>query len=150
MATKVYSPANGKAIKIEKVPDEMFAQKMIGDGIAIRTNDKELYSPIEGEVKMVFETGHAVGIVSDDGSEFMIHIGIDTVQLNGEPFKTMVKLGDHVTTDTLISIVDWNCIRKHKKDDSVIIISLNKPVQILNKQWLFNIKRKDLLYETKD
>lgn len=148
MAYQVRSPLKGELIRIEEVPDEAFSEKMIGDGVAIKTKESKIFSPVEGEVTMVYETGHAIGITAEDGSEFMIHIGVDTVKLKGKPFKTRVKMGEKVSFDTVISLVNWGCIRRSRYDDSLIIICLNKKIQVLHPEG--GVNRKDILFETID
>lgn len=93
---KIVSPADGQLVELSKVPDEMFAQKLMGDGFAVQIANDVIVAPISGEVTAVFPTGHAVGIKNKDGVECIVHIGLDTVNLNGEGFKTLVKVGNHV------------------------------------------------------
>ena len=81
---------------MEQVPDPAFSQKMMGDGFAIEPTEGVVQSPVDGIVEVVFPTGHAVGLRSDDGSEILIHLGIDTVELNGKGFEVSVKQGDRV------------------------------------------------------
>lgn len=92
----IKSVANGCVIKLEDVKDEVFSSGGLGGGAAIIPEGGSVYSPAEGEVVSIFLTGHAVGIRSNTGKEILIHIGIDTVQLNGEGFKTRVSMGDKV------------------------------------------------------
>ena len=96
MREQVYSPLKGKLINIEDVSDEMFSQRMLGDGVAIIPSDKNVYSPVDGVVTMVYDTQHAIGLKTNDGKDILIHIGIETVNLKGRPFKTKVKDGDPV------------------------------------------------------
>lgn len=101
---KFSSPLNGIASPIEETPDEAFAGKMMGDGIMIMPEDKTVFSPCDGEILFVFPSKHAVGIKTNDGFEILIHIGINTVELNGEGFETFVNGGDKVKKgDKLIS-----------------------------------------------
>ena len=86
------SPVNGKATMLENVHDEMFSEKMLGDGIAVIPDENELRSPVEGTVTMIYETQHAIGIQTDLGTDILIHIGIDTVQLHGYRFKQKQRL----------------------------------------------------------
>ena len=79
----IYSPVNGKVISLEKFDDGMFSEKILGDGIAVIPSDGSFIAPISGSVETAFPTGHAYGIKTDDGTEILIHIGIDTVQMNG-------------------------------------------------------------------
>ena len=93
---KVYSPLIGRSIPIEEVEDEVFASKDIGDGIAVIPETGEVYAPFDGVVMTLFPTKHAIGFQSKDGCEVLVHIGFDTVNLNGEYFKSFVKQGDKV------------------------------------------------------
>ena len=93
---KFSSPINGTAAPIEETPDEAFAGKMMGDGIMIMPEDKTIFAPCDGEILFVFPSKHAVGIKTNDGFEILIHIGINTVELNGEGFEAFVNAGDKV------------------------------------------------------
>ena len=94
---KVYSPIKGKHVALSEVSDPVFAQKMMGEGSAILPEDNRVLAPVSGTLTTVFPTKHAYGIKTDDGLEVLIHIGIDTVELNGEHFDVHVKQGDTVT-----------------------------------------------------
>lgn len=107
----LYAHLNGKIIPLEKVNDEAFASKVLGDGIAIDPEDGRLYSPCSGRVEMVFDTGHAVNLISDEGCEILLHIGIDTVKLNGKYFKPHVKDGQHVEKGDLLITFDMEKIK---------------------------------------
>lgn len=111
MGEQVYSPLKGKLINIEDVSDEMFSQRMLGDGVAIIPSDKNIYSPVDGVVTMVYDTQHAIGLKTNDGKDILIHIGIETVNLKGKPFKTKVKVGDAVKHGDLLTVVDWTYIK---------------------------------------
>ena len=93
----VVAPLTGKVIPLSEVPDPVFAQKMMGDGLGIIPTEGVLVSPVEGKVIQVFSTKHAVGIQSDFGAEILIHIGLETVNMNGEGFETFVKEGDTIS-----------------------------------------------------
>ncbi|SHO55408.1 beta-glucoside-specific PTS transporter subunit IIABC [Vibrio quintilis] len=90
------SPVSGKVIPLEQVNDDVFSSKLIGDGIAVIPSENVLYAPVNGKITSVYETGHAINMVADNGAEMIFHIGIDTVQLEGKFFETMVKSGDRV------------------------------------------------------
>jgi beta-glucoside PTS system EIICBA component len=90
------SPVSGKVIPLEQVNDDVFSSKLIGDGIAVIPSDNVLYAPANGKITSVYETGHAINMVADNGAEMIFHIGIDTVQLEGKFFDPMVKSGDRV------------------------------------------------------
>lgn len=93
---KIVAPVDGEMVLLEHVPDEMFSQKIMGDGFAVKPENGAVVAPISGVAESVFPTGHAVGISTKDGIECIVHIGIDTVELNGEGFTTLIKQGDKV------------------------------------------------------
>ncbi|MDD8049049.1 MAG: PTS glucose transporter subunit IIA [Thomasclavelia sp.] len=93
---KILSVINGTIKQLENVDDEAFSQKMMGDGIAITPTDGLVVSPCDGKVKMIFPTQHAIGIESNDGVEILIHIGIDTVNMNGDGFIGLIQQGEEV------------------------------------------------------
>lgn len=92
----LFSPLSGKVLNLQEVPDPTFAQKMLGEGIAIEPFEGKVTSPVNGEIIQIFPTKHAVGILSESGLEVLIHIGIDTVSMDGEGFTARVKAGDRV------------------------------------------------------
>lgn len=93
---KIVSPVDGTLIPLGEVPDQMFSQKMMGDGFAVIPASDLVIAPISGVAESVFPTGHAVGIKTKDGIECIVHIGLDTVDLNGEGFKPLIRQGDKV------------------------------------------------------
>lgn len=119
----IYAMANGRTVAIEDVPDEVFATKMMGDGIAIIPNDGHIYSPCHGKVKMVMDnTKHAVGIVDDEGVEMLIHIGLDTVNLAGEGFEAFVKAGDEINIGDLLISFDKEKLNKDGINDITMLV----------------------------
>lgn len=99
------APVNGTVLMIEDVPDPVFAQKLMGEGVAFSFSDSVICSPCQGRVKMIAETKHAIGIESDLGTEILIHIGLDTVSLEGKGFELNVKVGDKLSVgQPMISI----------------------------------------------
>lgn len=108
----VFSPIDGKVISLDKVNDGVFSEGMLGKGIAIEPSIGRAVSPINGVVSTVFETKHAIGLTSDDGIEILIHIGIDTVKLNGEHFNTHVKSGDKVKVGDILVEFDIEKIKE--------------------------------------
>ena len=104
--TQVYSPVNGQKIPLSEVKDSAFASGVMGQGFALIPSDGQFVSPFKGTVEMVFETKHAIGLRSDEGVELLIHIGMDTVKLNGAPFQTLVKNGDRIEKGTQLVIAD--------------------------------------------
>lgn len=108
---QIIAPMTGRAVPLEDVPDPVFADKVLGDGLAIRPEEGKVYSPVDGRVSSVAETLHAYGFVSDDGLEVLVHVGLDTVALKGEGFRCHVKEGDRVRTGDLVAEVDLDLLR---------------------------------------
>ena len=108
----VLAPLTGKAVSLSEVPDPVFAEKVIGDGIAIIPEDGKIVSPVDGEVSSIAETGHAYGFTADNGLEVLVHVGLETVSLKGECFKVYAKAGDKVKAGDLIAEVDLNLLKE--------------------------------------
>lgn len=128
-------PINGKLINIVEVPDEVFSQKMLGDGFAIEPKDGMVYSPIDGKVVQKFPTNHAIGLETKDGLEILIHVGIDTVELKGEGFKSLIGVGDKVVAGQALLEVDLEFLKAKGKLLITPIIFTN-----FNKIKKFNVK----------
>ncbi|MBQ8554327.1 MAG: PTS transporter subunit EIIC [Clostridia bacterium] len=107
----VIAPLSGQPVLLSEVPDEVFSQKVLGDGVAIIPDDGKLYSPVNGEISTVAETLHAYGFTSDDGLEILVHVGLDTVGLKGTGFKPCVKEGDKVKVGDLVAEIDLEYIK---------------------------------------
>ena len=110
---KVIAPLSGKVIALSEVPDEVFSQKVLGDGAAIIPEDGKIVSPVDGEISTVSETLHAYGFTSDDGLEILVHVGIDSVALKGAGFTAHVKEGDKVKAGDLVAEVDLDVLKKN-------------------------------------
>lgn len=133
------SPAKGKIIALEEVPDKTFSQKLLGDGFAIDITDGKIIAPISGKLETVFPSGHAFGIKGANG-EVLLHIGIDTVSLNGEGFDVKVKQGDFVKQGDVLVNVDLDKIHQLGKSTLTMVLftegnkvknnNLNKEVQV--------------------
>lgn len=106
MKMQIVSPLNGKVVPLEEVPDPVFSEKILGDGIAVIPTDGKIVSPVDGEVISVADTLHAYGFAAEDGMEILVHFGLETVSLNGEVFKSHVKVGDKVKKGDLIAEAD--------------------------------------------
>ena len=102
----ILAPLSGQAVPLEQVPDDVFSQKILGDGIAIIPTDGKLYAPVNGEIASVAETLHAYGFTSEDGLEILVHVGLDSVALKGEGFTPHVKEGDKVKAGQLVAEID--------------------------------------------
>ena len=106
------SPMSGNAISVREIPDEVFSEKIIGDGVAIIPSSGEIVSPVNGEIVQVAETGHAFCIRADEGPEILIHVGVNTVGLKGKGFETFVKKGQKVTAGEPIGSADLKFIKE--------------------------------------
>ena len=93
---EILAPLSGEIVKIEDVPDVVFAEKIVGDGVAIKPNGNKIVAPLSGKIVKIFETNHAFAIESDEGIELFVHFGIDTVELKGEGFTRIAEEGQQV------------------------------------------------------
>lgn len=125
---ELYNPVAGEVIPIEEVADPVFSQKMMGDGFGVEPADGDVYSPVNGEIVSIFPTKHALGLKLENGVELLIHIGVDTVELEGKPFEILVEEGAQVTPDTLLAKVDLDALRESGKKETVIIVFTNMDV----------------------
>ena len=103
---KIASPLDGAAVPLSEVKDPAFSEGMLGKGVAILPGRGHVAAPVNGTIKHMFDTGHAVSLVSDDGAEILIHIGLDTVKLGGEHFTPLAKTGDVIKTGD--GLIDFN------------------------------------------
>ena len=117
----IYAPMNGETVALESVPDPVFSDKALGDGIAILPTDGKIYSPVDGILTVVAETKHAFGYQTKDGVDILVHVGLETVSLKGEGFKVYVKEGDSVKKGDLVGEVDLKFLRE-KNINSVTMI----------------------------
>ncbi|MGO3505373.1 MAG: PTS sugar transporter subunit IIA, partial [Brachybacterium tyrofermentans] len=108
---RLRQPMAGAVIPLSEVPDPTFAQEIMGPGVAIEPTDGEVVAPAAGTVGHVFPTGHAVALVLEDGVELLIHVGVDTVQMKGEGFTTLVEAGQKVSAGTPLLRADLSAIR---------------------------------------
>ena len=117
--------ANGEVIAIEAVADPVFSGKMMGDGFAVEPTDGTIVSPVNGTIKSVFPTKHAIGIETKDGVEVLVHMGIDTVSLEGKPFSVKVKEGDQVQAGQVLAQVDLEALQQADKKATMIVVFTN-------------------------
>ncbi|AGM98083.1 PTS transporter subunit IIBC [Streptococcus iniae] len=123
----VLSVADGLALPITEVDDQVFAAKMMGDGFAVEPDNGNVYSPVSGVITSVFPTKHALGILSDNGLEVLVHIGLDTVALNGVPFSAKVSEGDRVTAGDLLVVADLAAITSAERETTIVVVFTNQP-----------------------
>ena len=109
----ISSPVSGRVVRLEDVPDEVFSNKMMGDGVAIEPSDEYVRAPENGEVTLMFDTKHAIGFQTETGVSLLIHVGIDTVKLNGKGFESLVKVGDRVGKGTPLMRLDLDYLREN-------------------------------------
>ncbi|HFU5050420.1 TPA: glucose-specific PTS transporter subunit IIBC [Staphylococcus aureus] len=147
----IHAPLTGEVTPLSEVPDQVFSEKMMGDGIAIKPSQGEVRAPFNGKVQMIFPTKHAIGLVSDSGLELLIHIGLDTVKLNGEGFTLHVEEGQEVKQGDLLINFDLDYIRNHAKSDiTPIIVTQGNITNLDFKQGEHgNISFGDQLFEAK-
>src|SRR5699024_8606929 len=124
----IFAPLSGKTTALEKVPDPTFSKKMMGDGLAIEPTDGEVVSPIDGEVVSTFPTKHAVGLKSKSGVELLIHIGLETVNMEGEGFDVHVKQGDQVKVGDPLITFDLQLIKEKAASHITPVIVTNGDV----------------------
>lgn len=133
----IYNPCIGNAIPISEVKDETFASEALGKGAAIIPSDGKVFAPFDGKVQMVFETKHAIGLTSESGIDLLIHVGINTVNLNGKYFESFVNEGDSVKMGDLLLSFDIDKIKSEGYDTTIPIIITNsdsfKEVKLINK-----------------
>lgn len=132
----VYSPLEGKLIPMTEVPDETFASKALGDGVAVIPEKGCVYAPFDGEVEMVYDTGHAIGLVREDGMEVLIHVGINTVELGGKYYTAKVSNGQKIKKGDLLLEFDMDEIAKAG-------YSLVTPVIVTNSDEYEGLTRKE-------
>lgn len=121
----VYAPIEGRWVALEKVPDEVFASHMMGDGLGIVPRGDTLHAPVNGIIRTVFPTGHAIGIMADNGAELILHIGIDTVMLQGSGFHCKVREGQRVKAGELLMKLDRREMEEAGYDLTTMVILSN-------------------------
>lgn len=121
----VYSPCKGKIIELSQVKDDVFSQKILGDGYAIEPLENNLYAPCDGKIDTVFDTKHAINIISENGAEILLHVGIDTVKLNGKHFESFVKDGQRVKKGDLLLTFDREKILEEGYPVTIPVIICN-------------------------
>jgi PTS system glucose-specific IIA component len=146
-AREVKAPADGEIVALESVNDEVFSQKLVGDGVAIVPVSNVFTAPIDGTITKIFSTNHAYSVKSPKDMEVMVHIGLDTVDLNGEGFERLANEGDKVKAGDPVIRADLEYIRKHAKDIvTPVIISDESDVKSIEKK-LNIVKSGDIIME---
>ncbi|WP_386685772.1 PTS glucose transporter subunit IIA [Lonepinella sp. MS14437] len=132
---EIYAPLSGEIVNIEDVPDVVFSEKIVGDGIAIRPNGNKIVAPVDGVIGKIFETNHAFSMESKEGIELFVHFGIDTVELKGEGFTRVAKEGQEVKRGDTVIEFDLELLEQKAK-------SILTPVVISNMDEISNISKK--------
>lgn len=141
----LYAPVKGKCIDITEVKDKVFASKVMGDGYAVMPYDNVICSPCEGMITMIFPSKHAFGIKMKDGKEVLIHIGIDTVQLNGNGFTSLRNINDHVKIGEPIIEFDKINIENQNYDLTTMVIVTNQSNSMKKQKLGEMVEVKDLI-----
>ncbi|HEY8391297.1 MAG TPA: PTS glucose transporter subunit IIA [Capillibacterium sp.] len=122
---EIKAPVNGETVDLVEVPDEVFAGKMVGDGLAFKPEEGVLYAPADCEVVQVFPTQHAIGLRTAEGLEILIHIGIDTVEMKGEGFKSFVQANQQVKAGEKLMEFDLKLIAEKAKSTLIPLLITN-------------------------
>lgn len=141
--TIIYAPVSGKVICREDIPDETFASGIMGEGVGIKPEEEIIVAPFDGEITSVVDTGHAVGLTSSDGVELLIHVGVDTVKMQGDGFQAFVTEGQKVKTGEKLLKFDRDKIRKAGYSDTTAVLVTNSDDYSSVKTVAENVKQKD-------
>lgn len=141
--TIIYAPVSGKVICREDIPDETFASGIMGEGVGIKPEEEIIVAPFDGEITSVVDTGHAVGLTSSDGVELLIHVGVDTVKMQGNGFQVFVTEGQKVKTGEKLLKFDRDKIRKAGYSDTTAVLVTNSDDYSSVKTVAENVKQKD-------
>lgn len=140
------APVEGQLISLSEVKDQVFSSKVMGDGIAIVPTKGELYAPADGTIALVYETKHCLAMKTDNGSELMFHIGLDTVNLKGKYFDSKVSVGQHVKKGDLLMNFELDNIIKEGFDPTTIVIITNRPDANLDIMEKKKVNKKDCIF----
>lgn len=141
--TIICAPVSGKVICREDIPDETFASGIMGEGVGIKPEEEIIVAPFDGEITSVVDTGHAVGLTSSDGVELLIHVGVDTVKMQGDGFQVFVTEGQKVKTGEKLLKFDRDKIRKAGYSDTTAVLVTNSDDYSSVKTVAENVKQKD-------
>lgn len=140
----IYAPVAGKVIDITEVSDPVFAQKVMGDGVAIEPEENQIVAPFDGTVRMLAETRHAIALSKRD-FEVLIHVGLDTVALNGEGFTSHVAIGDFVKKGTVLLSFDSKYIKEKGKSLITPVVIMNTPEKMMDIKKYFDDDEKKIM-----
>ncbi len=146
----VLSPMSGMAKELKDVPDEAFSEKLLGDGAAVLPDAGIIYAPVSGEVVDITDTKHAFCITAEDGTDILLHVGINTVNLKGEGFTVFVKVGDKVKAGEKLAEVDLALLKKHGLSfDTPVLLTEPEHYEILHVSTGKMVGAEDVLYTYK-
>lgn len=140
----LFAPSNGVVVPVTEVADPVFSQKIMGDGFALRPTDGKVNSPVKGKILSIFETKHAIGILTPNGAEILVHMGLDTVELKGEPFTVHVTVGQEVTPETLLAEMDLEKVKAAGKATDIVVVMTNSEKMdhlLLTKEGAIQVKK---------
>lgn len=144
----VVAPVSGKCIPIEEIPDEVFSTKMLGDGFAVQPDGETVVAPMAGKIVMLPETNHAFGLKTKNGVEILVHIGVETVGLNGKGFTALLKQGNHVEAGTPVIHFDREFLRSEGIDAVTITVFTGGYDHSINLECYYkNVKTGDVIIE---
>ncbi|MDT2780662.1 PTS system trehalose-specific EIIBC component [Vagococcus fluvialis] len=123
-----YAPADGEVVAIDQVADPVFGTKMMGEGYAVKPTSHDVYAPVKGKITNIFETKHAIGFLTESGLEVLLHMGLDTVELKGAPFKVLVNVGATVDENTKVATMDLERVKNSGKETDVVVVVTNSDV----------------------
>ena len=133
---RLIAPISGQTVELAQVPDPVFSERMTGDGLAILAEDDEALAPCDGTISLLFDTKHAFALTTDDGIQILVHIGLDTVILNGEGIQALHQPGDRVTAGTPVLRFDFELLVKKQIDliSPLLIVNYDKVTNLHPRQ----------------
>lgn len=143
------APTTGLFQQMENINDPVFSQKMMGEGFGIIPEEGKVYAPVSGVISSVFETKHAIGIKTEDGIEVLIHMGLDTVELDGKPFQIVVSEGNDIKKGAELAIMDLDMIKRENKETTVVVVVTNSVDKVKSMRFLSD-KKNELLSHGED
>lgn len=148
---EIVAPLSGEIVPIEDVPDVVFAEKIVGDGIAIKPSGNKMVAPCDGTIGKIFETNHAFSLESDNGIELFVHFGVDTVELKGEGFKRIAEEGQQVKKGDTIIEFDLSLLQEKAKSvlTPVVISNMDEVKELQKMSGLVTVAETPVLRVTK-
>ncbi|AQR98043.1 MULTISPECIES: PTS sugar transporter subunit IIA [Clostridium] len=135
ISESIFAYASGDLVKIEDIPDPVFSQKLMGEGVAILPSNGQIFAPVDGEIILIAETKHAFALRTALGEEILIHIGLETMNLNGQGFNFHIKLGDKVKKGQIIVEADLDFIKENASSTIIPMIITNSNEDRFNFKW---------------